>query len=349
MRPRTSARARRGKAILAPGALVLVLLALAPEARAADTVAPRIGSEPPARTKVERFLGKLPTTSAEAARARLVSGETAARDLLHALLLDEDSHYRTAVLAFSRDGANAEEFLDLVPRATGPLARALEAHATFFAGRAFLNRHEFDRAASCFEKVRGELASGTPWTDEATLELAQSYLRRPEADPARTLLQRKRARACLEALAPRSGPAVYTECPERERDTAALLLLELDGPPETPWRGLARELESITRSIEQELADKPDERKHQQMLAAAERLLHLLRENGEDGRARSLVRMPRAPAKPTAAPDWGSLSPSERAGALGLLRERFPERYRELIEQYMRVIAVSKDDPGKKP
>jgi hypothetical protein len=134
---------------------------------------------------------------------------------------------------------------------------------------------------------------------------------------------------------------------------AALLLVELDGPPESPWQGLSRELERIKRSIESELSGKPLERKHEQMLAAAERLLDLVRESGgdEDAPRRVLVRLPRKPRSPESpeTKDWGTLSPQERSQALSLLRERFPERYRELIEQYMKVIAGGNQGDESQP
>src|SRR5438105_3057479 len=91
-----------------------LFLLLGANALAADLTAPRIGLEPSARSKIEPFLRALPEGEADAARARLASGEPKPRDFLHRLLLERDERYRMAVEAFARDGANAEELEEVL-------------------------------------------------------------------------------------------------------------------------------------------------------------------------------------------------------------------------------------------
>ena len=43
--------------------------------------------------------------------------------------------------------------------------------------------------------------------------------------------------------------------------------------------------------------------------------------------------------------DWGDMKESERQAALQLLKEKFPERYKELVEQYYKTLA---EGQGKK-
>jgi hypothetical protein len=43
--------------------------------------------------------------------------------------------------------------------------------------------------------------------------------------------------------------------------------------------------------------------------------------------------------KPGATQEWGSMKEKERENALTLLKEKFPERYKELVEQYMKALA----------
>ncbi|MBI3723456.1 hypothetical protein HY251_05820 [bacterium] len=53
------------------------------------------------------------------------------------------------------------------------------------------------------------------------------------------------------------------------------------------------------------------------------------------------------PTKKSGTGDWGGMKESERKAALQLLKDRFPERYREIIEEYFKVI--EDDATGKKP
>ncbi|MBL8878745.1 MAG: hypothetical protein JNG88_06450 [Phycisphaerales bacterium] len=82
---------------------------------------------------------------------------------------------------------------------------------------------------------------------------------------------------------------------------------------------------------------------------------------GKSGKKKGPARLPQSPAEESAAPEgsadvgelhnapradpeqsWGNLPPSEREKILQSLRERFPSRYRHLVEQYYRSLAEQK-------
>jgi hypothetical protein len=183
-----------------------------------------------------------------------------------------------AVDAFDRDGTNAEDFAKLATRTdTGPLATALRAHATFFQGRAQLNRDEYDGASASFERLRRDLYEASPWRDEATFYLGYSYARRPELEEDKERLFRQRARTCLESI------DTFAQCPERTREAAAWLLKELQGEGSGPLLELARRMETIERAIDRERTGKPIQKKQEQVIAEIDRLIELMREKEGGG------------------------------------------------------------------
>ncbi len=245
--------------------LLLVLFASLP-ARAADPNTPRIGPEEGPRSKVARVLSSL-GGEGDAWRARMAKGEVATRDVVHRILLEKHEDYRKAVAAFDRDGVNAEDFEKIVANTTDP---ALKAHATFFAGRAWLNLDDFDKACASFDRVRGELANATPWTDEAAFYLGYSFARKPELEDDKDALCKARARACLEQL-----PAT---APERVQENAKWLLRELAGEGSGPLLELARRMDTIERSIDHEKTGRPTQKRQEAVISEIDRLIALMRE-----------------------------------------------------------------------
>src|SRR5579872_5182552 len=248
-------------------AVVAVLLLAAPLARAADPSTPRIGPEEGPRAKAERELGSLPSGEANAWRARIQSGEVTPRDLIHKVLIEKYADYKQAVSVFDKDGTNVEDFMKIAAAASDP---ALKAHATYFLGRAYLNSDEFDKACECFDRVRTELANGTPWTDEATLYLGYAYARRPELEEDRERLYKARAQACLDAL-PETAP-------ERVKESASWLSRELSGEGSGPLLELARRMETIERSIDHEKTGRPTQKRQEAVISEIDRLIALLKE-----------------------------------------------------------------------
>ncbi len=57
------------------------------------------------------------------------------------------------------------------------------------------------------------------------------------------------------------------------------------------------------------------------------------------------------PTKKAGSGDWGGMKDKEREAALQLLKDRFPERYREIVEEYYKAIedaSPRKPAPDKK-
>jgi hypothetical protein len=375
--------------------VVIALACLGSPAGAADPNTPRIGPEVGPKVKVERILATLPAADAAAWRTRIASGEVPVRDALQKLLVEKVEAYRSAMASFDKDGTNAEDFQKLEQTDAGPLTGPLRAHATFFEGRARLNRDEFDLACQCFDKLRRELSSYTAWVDEATFYLGYAYARRPELENDRERLFRMRARHFFETLAPdfagrekgdtkpveldASERATLAAVPERDREGAIWLMRELLGEGSGPLLELARRMETIQREIDHEHTGKPTQRKQQAVIVELDRLIELLRQREQDGGGDSNGGGKKgnrpggqggqnagAPAGRSTIPgsglspgelnkpkvngsaDWPpDLPDRERDAVLQAVRDgRFPERYKDIIEQYMKSLS---DDAGKKP
>jgi hypothetical protein len=228
------------------------------------------------------------------------------------------------------------------------------------------------------EEVRGPLRLSTPWADEATFLLGYAYARTPELDEQRELAQRRRARHCLETLTGRMGEKpIYRDAPERLREGASWLLRELRGEGLGPLLELAKRMETIERLIDRERTDKPVQKKQEEVVLVIDRLIELMREkeqggggdckggkNCPGGKCKKHGKGPpqgnTRPSGPAArstlpgGPDrvgdlgqapapsgetWGNLKDKDREAALQILKEKFPERYRELVEQYYKALA----------
>jgi tetratricopeptide (TPR) repeat protein len=245
----------------------LLLVFFTSLARGSDPSTPRIGPEESPKAKAERLLKALPDAEAQSWRARVESGEVAARDVIHRLLLAKNADYAKAVAEFEKDGSNVEDFQKILATATDP---ALKAHATYFLGRALLNMDDYEQACLCFDRVKGELANGTPWTDEALLYLGYAYARRPELEEDRARLYKARAQACLDAL-PQTAP-------ERVKESASWLSRELSGEGSGPLLELARRMETIERSIDHEKTGRPTQKRQEAVISEIDRLIALMKE-----------------------------------------------------------------------
>ena len=180
--------------------LLLLVLGLAPAARAWDPRLPLVGAEATAERKVEGFRR---ARAGEPALLTALDGAKSAlpRDQIHLALLATDPAYRAAVSAFERTGDNVDAWRKLIEGIEKDDAHR-RAHATYFLGRALLGRDDLESAAMCFELVRGRMRMSTPWTDEAVLYLASIYARLPGSDASAANGNRARARDLLEGVVP---------------------------------------------------------------------------------------------------------------------------------------------------
>lgn len=354
-------------------ALAGALGALAPSMSLAfDPRIPVLGSEPSAEDKVAGF------RRAHGADAALMAALDAAasapaRDRIHLALLSIPA-YAAAYAEFERTGDDVDAWrgvLEKLPKE----ARYARAHASYFLGRALLARDELEAAAIAFESVRGKQRAGTPWTDEASLYLASIYARLPAADGAQASANRARARQLVEdVLGVGRRRPLYPDAPERVREGASWLVRELRGEGSGPLLELAKRMETIERLIRRTRTDEPTQERQKEVVVALDKLIELLREKecqgqgqgqgqgkqgqkpgqggkaggqrssspaqqstlpGGDGNAGPLAEGQNGPVSDS----WGDLPDREREEAIQFLRERFPSRYREIIERYYRALA----------
>ncbi|MCO5165459.1 MAG: hypothetical protein M9894_03705 [Planctomycetes bacterium] len=347
----------------------IAVLALAAPALALDPRVPVLGREARAEDKVAGFRRAHATDAALIAALDAADG-AAARDRIHLALL-ADPLYAAAYAEFERAGDNADRWrgvLEKLPKA----ARYHRAHATYFLGRALLAQDDLEGAALAFEAVRGRQRGATPWSDDATLYLASIYARLPGANGSQSATNRGRARQLVDDLLARDG-RLYPEAPERVREGARWLERELRGEGSGPLLELAKRMETIERLIRRTHTDQPTQERQREVVVALDKLIELMREKENDGscegggqgqkpgqkpgqargnqrsgnpaqestlpqgdgREGPLTEGPRGPAGDS----WGDLPDRERDEALQFLRERFPSRYREIIEGYYRALS----------
>lgn len=348
--------------------IALALVALgAGAAHAMDTRLPVLGAELSSQQKVDGF--RRAHASEAALLAALEQAQTApARERIHLALL-ADPAYAAAYAEFERTGDNVDAWRALLEK-TSKEQRYHRAHITYFLGRALLARDDLEAAAIALESVRGRQRLSTAFTDEATLYLASVYARLPDLDGAAGAANRSRARQLVEELLGegRRRP-IYPEAPERVREGALWLERELRGEGSGPLLELAKRMETIERLIRRTKTDDPTQERQRQVVVALDRLIELLREKeqgggggggGGQGNRRGPPRGNRsnAPAQESTLPggeggqgpltegvngpvsdSWGDMPDREREQAEQFLRERFPTRYREIIEGYYKAVA----------
>ncbi len=355
-----------------PRLVLAALLALAPlaAARAGDPRLPILVDEPEAAAKVEAFARA--RASDPAARAALEAArDLPARDRIDAALRALVPEYGAAAARHDLVGDEPEPWLPLAQSED----RFVRAHATYFLGRALLARDDLEGAAAALEEVRGPLREGTPYTDEATLYLAYVYARLPELRGDAGGTERTRARRLLETLVPGEG-ARYRP-PERVVEGAVWLLRELRGEGLGPLLELAKRMETIERLLRRSTTGRDTQQRQEEVVAAIDRLIELMKPKdqsqsgggggqGQQGGSQQQQQGQRGQSagdNPTGAQRselppagegteelagtpqqadleaWGEMAPREREQAIQFLRQRFPAKYRELIERYYRALA----------
>ena len=336
-------------------------------AQAMDPRLPMLDEEPAASEKVERFAAAYAEHAG--VRAALADG-LAPREQIHAALLTLPS-YAAAYAAYEQAPDALEGWRALAEDESQDLF--VRAHATYFLGRARLAQDDLPGAAEALEAVRGRLRGGIAWADEATFYLAYAYARLSDYKGEQGDGQsRSRARNLLTSLA--GEEALFPDSPERVREGATWLLRELRGDGMGPLLELAKRMETIERLIRRSSTGKETQKRQEQVVVEIDRLIELMREKEQQGGGSCDKPGAPKPGQPKAKPGdpkgekggakesklapgetkegelaeaprradqdaWSELKPKERERAAQFLRERFPSRYRELIERYYRGVA----------
>lgn len=263
--------------------LLLLVLGLAPAARAWDPRLPLVGAEAAAERKVEGF--RRARAGEPALLAALDSVKSALpRDQIHLALLAADPAYKAALAGFERTGDNVDAWRKLLEGLPKDDTHR-RAHATYYLGRALLGRDDLESAAMCFELVRGRMRMATPWTDEAVLYLASIYARLPGSDASAQNGNRARARDLLEGVVPSDERAKvrYGDAPERVVEGARWLQRELRGEGSGPLLELAKRMETIERLIDREKTDDPTQGRQKEVVVTLDKLIELMREKEGGG------------------------------------------------------------------
>lgn len=349
-----------------PALLSLFLAgALVSPALAMDPRMPLLSEDQGPAAKVERF------RQAYAEDSKALAGLDAAapaRDRIHRALLAAVPAYAQAYAEYERLGDNADAW-QAVASSSDDLY--LKSHATYFLGRSLLAQDDLAGAAEALEAVRGRLRVGTPYTDEATFYLGYVYARLPELGEHDAQGAKARAQQLL-------GELVSRDVPERVSEGAHWLLRELRGEGMGPLLELAKRMETIERLIRRTRTGKGTQKRQEQVVAQIDKLIELMREKeckggscskpgeqhkpGECKKPGAPKGTPKTPPKSGAkkstlpggdgkegelheasrAADqdgWASMKKKEREKVEQFLKQRFPTRYRELIEKYFRGVA----------
>ncbi|MGE0712147.1 MAG: hypothetical protein AB7N76_29670 [Planctomycetota bacterium] len=355
--------------LLSSGLLATVLSASL--AQAGDPRLPLLGKEEGAAEKVARYRSAhAEDAQACAALDAAVSQGVSERKRIHAALLASVPAYASAYAEYERSPDNAEAWRAVAAGAQDVFARA---HATYFLGRALLAQDDLAGAADALEAVHGRLRGGIPWADEATFYLGYVYARLPELKGDASDASRARARSLLGELV---GEGALCAPPERVAEGASWLLRELRGDGMGPLLELAKRMETIERLIRRTRTGKGTQKRQEQVVAAIDELIELMREKeksgggscnkpgekqkpgeckkpgdpkgdagktgakksklpGGDGKEGPMHESPREANQD----DWAKMKTKEREQVEQFLKERFPTRYRELIERYFRGVS----------
>ena len=268
---------------------------------------------------------------------------------------------RTALEAFDAD-RSAEAARQFEPLATSA-DPYLAASARYYLARALIDRGLLEEAERVLTPPGDRSAGAQPLTPYAPhLLFMLAYTQSAN-------LRHEQAQQTLRQLA-----TLYGDAPEAVRIGGRQLMLEL----ERRERGTLGEAAEIMDYSAQRLsaADAGDQtrQRQEQVIALLDKLIKERQEQEQQSRSSGGVprrghaggkgAQPGAPSgprpesqvepgvgkvgelhgapKPDAVETWGKLPPAERERILQSLRDRFPSRYRQLVEQYYRSLAESK-------
>jgi len=267
---------------------------------------------------------------------------------VHQSLLMLYPEYKRAdtILLDERFAVAAELFLPLM-NSKDPY---LKAYATFRYGLAEMNREQFKQAVDAFTTVLNRHRKQAGCDAEAAFYLAVSLGQAREKEKAIVAAQR-----FLDD---------YPDAPQRYRAAMEQMKNELVQEWESPLYGLAGRMSHVARKIEGGDTGDPTQKEQKEIIDIIEELIKRAEQNegqgqggGQQGGAPRDNRQPNSHApksqvapgpsrvgdlrksKAKAGEKWGAMRDKEREEVLQALKEKFPERYRELLEQYNKALA----------
>jgi len=340
--------------LLLPAPLLLVAtLARADGPAAASDLVEKLKEK-----KISRFFSRIEadTTIPAALKADvlklresgLLGGEF---DCIHQslLLMNPDYQRADALLQAERYGAAAERF-EALRKSPDEYIRG---YATFRFALAQMNRERYDEAAEAFTAVLNEHRYAGCDVDAAFYVVV--------------CLGQEREKE--KAIAAANGFLKdYPDAPERYKKAMEQLKNELVQEWESPLYDLAGKMNHVAKKIEGGDTGEPTQEKQKEIVTIIEELIKRAEDqegqgqgqSGGNGRARG-NQQPSSPANKSTAPEgesrvgemrpnprkkaqdaWGEMRDKEREEVLQALKEQFPDRYRELLEQYNKALAEGK-------
>jgi len=293
----------------------------------------------------------------EAARSDPARAQDALVDGLSALY----PQFAAGLQALHReDAASAVAVFDGLRTAPDPY---LAAHAAYFAGRAYVIDERYEDALPLLAKVAGE------WCDRTLFSGDSLFL---QGICEARLLQREEALRTLGAFLQR-----YPDAPERMRVGADHVARTLRALREGSLRDVEDRMEDSRRRLALHRSGEPTQAQQERIVALLEKLIAEAEQReqqggggggggagGAGGGAPSGNQTPGGPASNSSAPAgparvgalrrafrgradevWGNVRSRDREEILNVLKARFPERYRDLIEQYYK--SLQEEDPGR--
>jgi tetratricopeptide (TPR) repeat protein len=243
-----------------------------------------------------------------------------------------------------------------------------EAEARYRLGRSYLLAEEFEKAAEQFEMIDTKLSEFTTRNAEAHLFLAYSHGKLEDAPRAKRVLG--------------DMLKEFPDAPERYQEMARWFLRELKGQGTGPLLELSKSMDAIRRLLKKgETGKNPTQDRQKRVVEELDRLIKMLEEQQKGGKGQGECKKCKGKGckscskpggKPGSKPGskpmddsklpggsskvgslkrdagrgskeaWGGLKKRERAKVLDILKERFPEQYKEIIEQYYKSINKSK-------
>jgi tetratricopeptide (TPR) repeat protein len=337
---------------------LLPLLLLPALALAQDVASPELAEKLKER-KIARFFSRVEADASIPAELKtevlklregaLLGGEY---DCIHQALLRLHPDYQRAdaLLQTERLGPAAERF-DALRTAADEYLRA---YAVFRYGLAQMNRERYDEAGAAFTAVLNEHRKTSGCDVDAAFYLVVCLGQESEKEKAIAA-----ANAFLKD---------YPDAPERYKKAMEQLKNELVQEWESPLYDLAGRMNRVAKKIEGGETGDPTQEKQKEIVAIIEELIKRAEENegkgkggGGGGGPPRGNRQSSNPANQSSAPpgasrvgdlrpnpkrkpgeQWGEMRDKEREEVLQALKEQFPDRYRELLEQYNKALAEGK-------
>ena len=239
----------------------------------------------------------------------------------------------------------------------------LKAYALFRYGLAEMNREEFETAIDSFTRVLNDYGRYVGCDIEAAYWLAVSLGQAREKEKAIVAAQR-----FLED---------YPDAPERFRRSMEQMKNELVQEWESPLYDLSGRMSRVSKRIEGGDTGDKTQGEQKEIVSIIDELIRRAEQQegqgqGQGGGGGGQPRGNRQPSspldrstaprggggetgdlrpKPTKKPgqQWGDMRDKEREEVLQALKQKFPDRYRELLEQYHKALAEGKrvTEPGE--